>query len=198
MKTLWVLAVALWVCVGAEKTARGNPVQSWFVDHMALDLAAVTSWRVAWADERNPGFNMVAAGGELHVGLEFDNGVGFLMGTRAVFGPKTGLADGPTHADVSGNLLLLFRVTDWVRLSAGPTAGRLWQWNPSESDGSQPSAASIGGLLRLGLDFYPRQANVLKALTLWVRVEIDKHTGASDSALPSTSLAVSGSFGFRL
>ncbi|HMY57388.1 MAG TPA: hypothetical protein PK472_04000, partial [Pseudomonadota bacterium] len=46
--------------------AETGPGSRWFLEHMALDVAAVTAWRVAWADERNPGFNMLGGGGELH------------------------------------------------------------------------------------------------------------------------------------
>jgi len=63
---------------------------------------------------------------------------------------------------------------------------------------AQTDAVILGGLLRIGIDFYPRQSNVLKALSLWLRIDIDGHPGSSESLLPTTSLSMSGSFGFRL
>lgn len=193
---IWLFVVAGLFC--APSKALGNPAGAWFLDHLALDVAAVTAWRVAWTDDRNPGFNMLGGGGELHLGMEFDSGFGFLLGTRAVFGPKRSTLGGDTHADVAGHALLLFRVTDWVRISAGPTAGRLWQVDTRSDAAAYADAPSIGGLLRFGIDVYPRQSNVLKAIAFWLRIQFDGHPGKSESTLPSTSLSMSGSLGIRL
>ncbi len=190
-----VLAVLLLLLVSPRR-AEAGPGSRWFLDHLALDVAAVTSWRVAWADERNPGFNMLGGGGELHFGLEFDSGIGFLLGTRAVFGPNRSVVEGQPYGDVTGDALLLFRVTDWVRVAAGAAGGRLWLCCGDSSSG-QTDAAIIGGLLRIGIDIYPRQSNILKALSLWLRIDIDGHPGSTESLLPSTSMSMSGSFGFR-
>ncbi len=189
------LAILLVVLLSPLR-AEAGPGSRWFLDHLALDVAAVTSWRVAWADERNPGFNMLGGGGELHFGLEFDSGIGFLLGTRAVFGPNRSVVEGQPYGDVTGDALLLFRVTDWVRVAAGVAGGRLWLCC-GDASSSQTDAAIIGGLLRIGMDFYPRQSNLLKALSLWLRIDIDGHPGSTESLLPSTSLSMSGSFGFR-
>jgi hypothetical protein len=182
----------------APARVSAGPASNWFVEHLALDVAAVTAWRVAWADERNPGFNMIGGGGELYFGLEFDSGVGFLLGSRAVFGPNRSVVDGPLYGDVSGQALLLFRVTDWVRVAAGASGGRLWQCCGNQAGDARTDAAILGGLLRIGVDYYPRQSNVLKALSLWLRIDIDGHPGGSQSLLPSTSLSVAGSFGIRI
>ena len=182
----------------APLRAEAGPGSRWFLEHLALDVAAVTSWRVAWADERNPGFNVLGGGGELHVGLEFDSGVGFLLGTRAVFGPNRSVVEGQPYGDVTGDALLLFRLTDWVRVAAGAAGGRLWMCCGNQPVPAQTDAVILGGLLRIGIDFYPRQSNVLKALSLWLRIDIDGHPGSSESLLPTTSLSMSGSFGFRL
>ena len=61
-----ILAVGLLVM---PARASAGPASRWFLEHLALDVAAVTAWRVAWADERNPGFNMIGGGGELHLSL---------------------------------------------------------------------------------------------------------------------------------
>ena len=190
-----ILAVGLLVM---PARASAGPASRWFLEHLALDVAAVTAWRVAWADERNPGFNMIGGGGELHFGLEFDSGVGFLLGTRAVFGPNRSVVEGQPYGDVTGQALLLFRVTDWVRVAAGASGGRLWQCCGSGVADPRTDAAILGGLLRIGIDFYPRQSNILKALSLWLRVDIDGHPGGSESLMPSTSLSVAGSFGIRI
>jgi len=190
------LLAALLVLVPGRASA--GPAGRWFLEHLALDVAAVTAWRVAWADERNPGFNMIGGGAELHFGLEFDSGIGFLMGTRAVFGPNRSTAEGQPYGDVTGQAMVLFRVTDWVRVAAGASGGRLWQCCGSEVVDPRTDAAILGGLLRIGVDYYPRQSNILKALSLWLRIDIDGHPGSSESLLPSTSLSVAGSFGIRL
>ena len=190
-----LVALGLWLL---PTQASAGPKSRWFLEHLALDVAGVTAWRVAWADERNPGFNMIGGGAELHFGLEFDSGVGFLLGTRAVFGPNRSVLEGQPYGDVTGDALLLFRLTDWVRIAAGASGGKLWLCCGNQPTTSQTDAAILGGLLRIGIDFYPRQSNVLKALSLWLRIDIDGHPGSSESLLPSTSMSMSGSFGFRL
>ncbi|MBL8632246.1 MAG: hypothetical protein JNM40_03415 [Myxococcales bacterium] len=197
LRGLWglMLALAIWLL---PAQASAGPRSRWFLEHLALDVAGVTAWRVAWADERNPGFNMIGGGAELHFGLEFDSGVGFLLGTRALFGPSSSVVEGQPFGDVTGQALLLFRVTDWVRVAAGASGGRLWACCGSDAVDPRASAAILGGLLRIGVDFYPRQSNALKAISLWLRIDIDGHPGQSESLLPSTSLSMAGSFGIRI
>jgi hypothetical protein len=171
----------------------------WLADHIAFDISAITGWRAAWADERNPGFQILGGGGEVNLGLEFDSGIGFLVGGRALFGPTVGIGGGELYADVTGHLMAQLRVADWVRVGLGASVGRLWNCCDSSLDLPQTSTILAGGFARVGFDWLSPNANLVRALTFWLRLGIDGHpyTG-SDSLLPSTSMNLTVSLGLRL
>ena len=86
-----LLAACLTLGSGAAFAA---PPTSWLADHIAFDIAGITGWRAAWADERNPGYQILGGGGEVNLGLEFARGLGVLVGGRALFGPTLGAGGG--------------------------------------------------------------------------------------------------------
>ncbi len=194
---LCAAATAAWLGLSSGRAVAAEP-SNWLADHIAFDVAGVTGWRAAWADERNPGFQILGGGGEVNLGLEFDSGFGFLLGGRAQFGPVMGPGGGDLYADVTGHVTAQLRVADWVRLGLGASAGRLWHCCASEMDTPQTSTVLAGGFARVGFDWLSRNTN-LRALSFWLRLGIDGHpNNGSDSLLPTTSMNLSVSIGFRL
>ena len=179
--------------------AAAEPPKNWLADHIALDISAITGWRAAWADERNPGFQILGGGGEVNLGLEFDSGFGFLLGGRALFGPTIGIGGGDLYADATGHLMLQLRVADWVRLGLGASVGRLWRCCDSMVDTPETSAILAGGFARVGIDWLSNTSNLVRALSFWLRLGIDAHPNTgSDSLLPTSSMNLSVSLGLRL
>lgn len=194
---LGAAVIAVWLALSAARAGAVEPGR-WLADHIAFDIAGVAGWRAAWADERNPGFQILGGGGEINLGLEFDSGFGFLLGGRAQFGPVMGPEVGDLYADVTGHVTAQLRVADWVRLGLGASAGRLWRCCTSELDTPQTSTILAGGFARVGFDWLSRSTN-LRALSFWLRVGIDGHpNNSSDSLLPTTSMNLSVNIGFRL
>lgn len=170
----------------------------WLADHLALDGAAVASFRVALGDDRNPGFQTLGGGGELNLGLEFDSGFGFLLGGRALRLPNFAHGATDSFTEASGHLSAQFRLSDWVRMGLGASVGRFWRCC---GDSESPLATSLlaGGFLRIGVDFLPRNANLFRALGLWLRIDLDGHPQAdSRSVLPTMSMAMTLGLGLRL
>jgi hypothetical protein len=182
----------------ADTPASAAEPNRWLADHLALDGAAVASFRVALGDDRNPGFQTLGGGGELNLGLEFDSGFGFLLGGRALRLPNFAHGATDSFMEASGHLSAQFRLSDWVRMGLGASVGRFWRCC---GDSESPLASSLlaGGFLRIGVDFLPRNANLFRALGLWLRIDLDGHPLAdSRSVLPTMSMAMTLGLGFRL
>ena len=195
---LAAVLLAAWLALWSRPAAAAPPT-SWLADHIAFDIAGITGWRAAWADERNPGFQILGGGGEINLGLEFDSGLGVLFGGRAMFGPTLGAGGGDLYADVTGQLIGQLRVADWVRLGLGASVGRLWHCCRSDLDTPQTSTLLTGGFARVGFDWLSRNANLVRALSFWLRLGIDGHpNNGADSLLPTTSMNLTISLGFRL
>ena len=168
-------------------------------DHLAFDVAGVGTWRAAWTDDRNPGFHLGGGGGEINLGLEFESGLGFLLGGRALFLSHAGRDESlhGMYVDASGHAMGQLRLTDWVRIGLGVSAGRLWRCCGAEED-ADLSATLVGGFLRLGIDILPRNA-LPRALGLWMRFGIDGTTGTSPTTrLPQSSMNIALGLGLRL
>lgn len=177
----------------AESAAR------YIGDRLAFDVSGTAAWRAAWTDDRNPGFHLAGGGGEINLGLEFDSGLGFLIGGRALFLSHVGRDESLSglYIDASGHAMGQLRVTDWVRLGLGASAGRLWRCC-GESESPDLSAILVGGFLRLGFDILPRNA-LPRALGLWMRFGIDGAVGRSAmTRLPDSSLNIALGLGLRL
>lgn len=195
------LAVAIALCLGlaGPSPAAAAGAGRFIADHLAFDIAGVGSWRAAWTDDRNPGFHLAGGGPEINVGLEFDNGFGFLLGGRALFLSHVGDDQSLTgmYIDASGHAMAQVRVTDWIRIGLGASGGRLWRCC-SEAEDANLSALLFGGFLRLGIDILPRNA-LPRALGLWMRVGIDGTAAAPPTTrLPQSSMNIALGLGMRL
>lgn len=195
------------VCVGlvgaSPRTAEAGPAANWLAEHRQIEVAGNAGWRASWADERNPGFQFYGGGPELNVGLEFDNGFGFLIGGRAMFGGANSDSPSlrPVLSEAGGQVMAQLRVSDWVRVGLGASAGRFFRC--CDAAGSEPVPAAeallFGGFARVGIDFYPRSAPVLRALSIWMRIQIDGHRAAVEETLhPDVSLNLGIGLGLRL
>jgi hypothetical protein len=195
----WAWLCGLWLLLVASTALAAPPPPSWLADHIAFDIAGVTGWRAAWADERNPGFQILGGGGEVNLGLEFDSGLGVLVGSRVLFGSTLGAVGEELYADASGQLIGQLRVADWVRLGLGVSVGRLWRCCSSDLDMPQTSTLVAGGFARVGFDWLSRSATLVRALSFWLRLGVDGHpNNGSDSLLPTSSMNLTLSLGFRL
>lgn len=195
------LIFALTLCLGLAMPGHANAAGAgrFIADHLAFDIAGAASWRAAWTDDRNPGFHLAGGGPELNVGLEFDNGIGFLIGGRALFLSHVGGDVSMTglYIDASGHLMGQIRVTDWIRIGLGASGGRLWRCC-NDAEDADLSALLFGGFLRLGIDVLPRNA-LPRALGLWMRVGIDGTAGAPlTTRLPQSSMNIAVGLGLRL
>lgn len=193
------LATLLGLILATPQPAQAAGAGRYIADHLAFDIAGVGSWRAAWTDDRNPGFHLAGGGPELNVGLEFDNGFGFLLGGRALFLSHVGDDASMTgmYLDASGHATAQLRLTDWIRIGIGASGGRLWRCCGDAED-ADLSALLFGGFLRLGIDILPRNA-LPRALGLWMRIGIDGTTGASATTrLPQSSMNIALGLGLRL
>lgn len=181
-----------------DTTASAAEPNRWLADHLALDASAAASFRVALGDDRNPGFQTLGGGGELNLGLEFDSGFGFLLGGRALRLPNFAHGATDSFMEASGHLSAQFRLSDWVRMGLGASVGRFWRCC-GDSESALATSLLAGGFLRIGVDFLPRNANLFRALGLWLRIDLDGHPLAdSRSVLPTMSMAMTLGLGLRL
>ena len=190
---------ALLTC-GARRGEAASESARWLAEHMAFDASGVAAWRVSWADTQNPGFHILSGGAEVNLGLEFDGGVGFVLGGRFLLGRSQSgdYSARTTYAEALGHLAAQLRLTDLVRLSLGANAGRLWQCC-GDPETPETSAFLVGGFFRLGLDFYPRTAATIKGLSLWLRMNIDGVPSQDPgSRIPSASMSLAVGLGLRI
>lgn len=198
LRRLALLALLLGVLMPG-RPAQAVEAGRYVAEHLSFEVAGVGGWRGSWADERSPGFHITGGGGELNIGLEFDNGLGFLIGGRALFethlGSDSQLAG--LYADVVGQVIGILRISDWVRVGLGANVGRLW---PCCSLDATPTKAALlaGGFLRVGVDFLPR-TSLPRALSLWLRLGVDGHRpDDAMSLLPQVSMNLTVGIGMRL
>lgn len=183
----------------AGRPAQAAEAGRFLAEHLAFEVAGVGAWRGSWADERSPGFHIAGGGGELNIGLEFDNGLGFLIGGRALFEAHLGAdtQQDVTYTDVVGQVIGILRISDWVRVGLGANVGRLW---PCCSLDGTPAQSSLvaGGFLRVGVDFLPR-TSLPRALSLWLRLGIDGHRPDDVMTVhPDVSMSLAVGVGMRL
>lgn len=199
MRALLRLGVVLGLLYMQVGTASAAGVGRFLADHAAFDIAGVGAWRAAWADDRSPGFHLAGGGAEINFGLEFENGLGVLIGGRSLFLSHLGRNDllSGMYVDAGGQLMATLRVTDWVRVGLGGSAGRLWRCC-GDAELPELSALLLGGFLRIGIDLLPRNA-LPRALGLWLRINIDGTLpGVPTTYLPQTSMNVAIGVGMRL
>lgn len=183
--------------------ARAEVVESsgrFVREHLAFEVSAVGGFRSAWADERNPGFHLAGGGAEVNIGLELENGLGFLIGGRALFAQHLGEAhalDG-TYAEASGQALMQLRVSEWVRIGLGATTGQLFRCCSAEVKSPATSALLYGGFLRVGVDFLPR-LTLPRAFSLWLRLDVNGQRPEDEmTLLPAVTMNMTVAIGMRL
>jgi hypothetical protein len=192
------LGLALGLGLLGEREAAAKQDSQWLAEHLAFDVSGAAGWRVAWAENKNPGFHFIGGGGEVNIGLEFDSGFGFLLGTRVLFGRNLGPSGGLVFADLTGQVMGQFRLNDWVRIGLGASGGRFFECCGSEVTPDRVSALA-GGFLRIGIDYLPRNTGLPRGLSLWLRIGVDGHPGSTvDSRLPATSMNIGLGSGVRL
>lgn len=196
-------AVFAFVALAPVGRAAAAPAQ-WIQDHLVLDASLVAGWRSGWQDVERSGFQALVGGGELNVGLGFSGGFyGILAGARVLAGTSPSADLGyPSlpYLEATGQLGAQVRVAEWVRLQGGVSLGRAWRGLGEE--GPSPAGDALllvcGGFLRMGVDWWPRDAQFLRALSLWLRLDLDGHPAASVASFPSTTLALALGLGIRL
>lgn len=189
---------------GSSKGTRLAQVSSgagrWLLERLAVDLGVVGAWRTAWAAGPHLGFHVGGGGAELNLGLEFESGWAVLLGGRVMAGTTSpeSTGSGRSYLEATGQIGAQLRLLEWARLELGATLGPMYY--------GDASAVLLGGFLRMGVDWLPRSAPLLKALTLWFRLDMDGHldrssgdpAGAADPGLPGASLGLSLGLGLRL
>lgn len=175
----------------------------WLIDHLVVESAGILGWRAGWVGPQHTGFQAIGGGGEVNLGLEFGGGYAVIAGGRAFAGRSSsdaGEESSEPYLEASGHLGAQVRIADWVRLGAGASLGRIWR-GPAGGAAQDAQGLSLlaGGFLRCGVDWLPRQnATLLRALSLWLRLDLTGHPLDESGALPRSSMALSLGLGLRL
>jgi hypothetical protein len=148
-------------------------------------VVGVGGWRVSLGDDqRAPGFDAIAGGGELVVGLDIGAGLG-VVGSGRVLAGKAG-DSASTYFEALGGVALQARLGR-ARVRVGPSAG-LVSW-------SGDTATLLGGFVAGSIDLFSLGGGRLST-TIDLRMDLDFDLGAK-SALPDESLALALGLGLR-
>jgi hypothetical protein len=177
MKMIAIVCAIAFTVSPAFAAERGT----WLRDHFTGEvLVGAAGWRTTIGVDTNaPGFNTVGGGGELNLGLEVGSGFAIFVSGRV-------LAGGGYLEGVAG-LGVQLRLSDRVRLRAGPAAGQLLV------DGL--TAVIVGGYLAGSIDLIPFGRGRV-AFSIAVRFDVDGLVAGSPR-LPDTSMALSAGIGLR-
>lgn len=160
---------------------------AWLRERLDVEWVVGTGgWRSAMSagDMRAPGFDALAGGGEIVLGL--DVGVGLaVVGDARVLAGRAGEGH-QTYFEALGSLALQLRLGR-VRLRAGPAAGQA-QWRGDK-------ATLVGGFLAGSIDLFALGGGRLST-TILVRLDVDAELGAM-TYLPDSSLALALGVGVR-
>lgn len=160
---------------------------AWLRERLDVEWVVGTGgWRSAMSagDMRAPGFDALAGGGEIVLGL--DIGVGLaVVGDGRVLAGRAGEGH-QTYFEALGSLALQLRLGR-VRLRAGPAAGQA-QWRGDK-------ATLVGGFLAASIDLFALGGGRLST-TILVRLDVDAELGAM-TYLPDSSLALALGVGVR-
>lgn len=191
-----------------EALERSRRFGRWLLDHLITDMALTGAWRASFADDARAGFLAQTVGAELSLGLEFGDGYAVVGGARALAGTSNTTSSPESRAiylETLGHLGFQFRVTSLLRLGVGASSGLLRRWpqlvaaSGERSTGEAQDAVLVGGYLRAAVDFLPRpSAVVLRALSLFLRMDVNGAVADPTDSLPHTSLALSLGLGLRL
>ena len=156
-----------------------------FATHVLADAEAVAGWRVAFGrDERAPGFQAIAGGGQVAFGSEVKGGFGLLGGARGL----VGRAGSQRYLEVTGTLILQLRIGERVRMRLGGEGGEVWF-----DSGQGGRAVLLGGWLGATIDIVTFRQS---AIVLAPRVDVSGFL-AQLPVLPDLSLAFSVGVGAR-
>lgn len=180
MKGRLTLLIALWLT-----PALAQAQTAWLRDRLGFEwVVGAGGWRAAVGqDLRAPGFDALAGGGELVLGLDVGAGLAVVADGRVLAGRADGQA---LYLEGLGGVALQLRLGR-ARLRAGPAAGQLWL-GPARS-------TLIGGFLGASIDLFPLGAGRLST-ALTARLDVDVDTGRAP-VVPDTSVGFSLGLGVR-
>jgi hypothetical protein len=183
MKHAPALAVALLLLL-APALARAQA--AWLRERIDAEwVVGVGGWRTSLGDDlRAPGFDAIAGGGELVLGLDIGAGLG-IIGSGRVLAGKAGDST-TTYFEALGGVALQARLGR-ARVRVGPAAGMV-TWNGD-------SATLVGGFLAGSIDLFALGGGRLST-TLDLRMDLDFDVGAR-TTLPSQSMALALGLGLR-
>lgn len=158
---------------------------AWLRDRLDVEwMVGTGGWRSAVGqDERSPGFDAIAGGGEAVLGFDVGAGLAVVGDGRAMAGEAGG---NHIYFEGLGALALQVRLGR-VRLRAGPAAGQM-RWRGD-------AATLVGGFLGCSIDLFPLGAGRL-ATTIALRLDADGELGLL-SYLPDASIAFALGVGVR-
>lgn len=158
---------------------------AWLRDRLDVEWVVGTGgWRTAAGqDLRAPGFDALAGGGEIVLGLDVGAGLAVVGDGRVLAGEADG---SQVYFEGLGGLALQLRLGR-ARLRAGPAAGQM-RWRGDAS-------TLIGGFVGASIDLFPLGAGRLST-TISIRMDLDGDTGTL-AVLPDTSVAFALGVGVR-
>jgi hypothetical protein len=188
MRAPWVLLVPLLWSAAASADTRGG---RWLRERGSFEwLIGTGGWRTSLGlDPKVPGFDALAGGGEVLLGLDIGSGVGIIASGRVLAGKQ----GGEVYIEGLAGLGIQVRVSETVRLRAGPAAGQAYL--------PRDRAVLVGGFLVASIDLFALGSGRL-ALALSARLDIDAMLAQGRSpteraVLPEQSLALAVGLGIR-
>lgn len=179
-------AAAAILCFATVARADTNGAR-WLREHGSMEWqVGAGGWRTSLGlDARSPGFQAVAGGTEVLLGLDLIPAVALFASGRFLAGEET--ASGDRYFEALGGAGVEVHLSDAVSLRAGPAAGRAISQNDA--------ATLVGGLLAATIELFPLGSGRL-SLALSARLDVDAMLGA-EADLPSYSLALAFGIGLR-
>ncbi len=179
MKLGVVAALLLWGSLAQAQRA------AWLRERLDVEwVVGAGGWRGSIGnDARAPGFDAVAGGGEVVLGLDVGAGVAIVGDARVLGGEAAGSSR--TYFEAVASPAVQVRLAR-ARLRAGPAVGEiLWR---------DEAAVLVGGFLAASIDLFPLGGRL--STTVSLRLDADADVGAK-TFLPDSSLALAVGLGFR-
>jgi hypothetical protein len=179
-----LLAFAIALAIGfVPGLARAQA--AWLRERIDVEwVVGVGGWRASLGDDlRAPGFDALAGGGELVLGLDIGAGLGVVGSGRVLAGSAGG---GGTYFEALGGVALQARLGR-ARVRVGPAAGQA-NWRGDR-------ATLLGGFVAASIDLFALGSGRLST-TVDLRLDIDVDVGAR-TVLPDQSLALALGLGLR-
>lgn len=157
--------------------ARAAPASPTF------EASLQAGWRTSIdSSDRAPGFQAVAGGGELFVGVAW-GWVGLAAGGRA----RAGSASGTSFVEAGGDLALQLLLGERVRLRLGADGGRGWS--------GPDSSWFLGGFAEGTLDVVQIRGG-RAAVVFCLRIDVDDYL-TDNPRFPLLSTGIGAGFGMR-